>query len=110
MKKAQARAGAAWPLITTYDFSIRHDQDQRPLRWYKGALTTKGENKVADAPVVHIGENSPEHIAHRLMHEIAIVEGKSFQRSPGQGFERADRKWRSHFAECLNGPRTEIEL
>ena len=57
---------------------------------------------MADAPVVHIGENSPEHIAHRLMHEIAIVEGKSFQRSPGQGFEKADRKWiLDTFAECL---------
>jgi hypothetical protein len=29
------------------------------------------------ATVVHIGENSPEYIAYRLMHEIANIEGKS---------------------------------
>ena len=30
---------------------------------------------MSDAPVVHIGENSPEQVAYRLMHEIATQEG-----------------------------------
>ena len=57
---------------------------------------------MADAPVVHIGENSPQYIAYRLMHEIATVEGKSFQRNPGGGYQQADRAWiLNTYAECV---------
>ena len=31
---------------------------------------------MADAPVVHIGENSPEEVAHKLMIKILIAEEK----------------------------------
>ncbi len=40
---------------------------------------------------VHIGENSPEEVAHKLMHEIAKVEGLNlYQARDGK---TADRKW-----------------
>ena len=29
---------------------------------------------MADAPVVHIGENSPEKVAHKLTHEVLSYE------------------------------------
>lgn len=65
---------------------------------------------MADAPVVHIGENSPEKIAHLLLHEIARVEGKIFFRSDKHpGDTTADRKWiLDTYAECIeavNGQR-----
>jgi hypothetical protein len=56
--------------------------------------------------VVHIGENSPEQVAYRLMHEIAAIEAKSFSRTPGPGYQSADRKWiLETYAECLNAVR-----
>lgn len=55
------------------------------------------------APVVHIGENSPERVAHVLMHEIAQMEGKVLHRSPGERSETATRKWvLDTYAECLD--------
>lgn len=48
---------------------------------------------MADQTVVHIGENSPEQVAYRLMHEIATVEGVSFSRMPSQGNRKATREW-----------------
>ena len=44
---------------------------------------------MADAPVVHIGENSPEYVAFRLMTSIAHVESKALH-SPSS---TADRDW-----------------
>lgn len=32
---------------------------------------------MADAPVVHIAENSPEYVAFRLLREVRIVEGQA---------------------------------
>jgi hypothetical protein len=32
---------------------------------------------MADKPVVHIGENSPEWVAYKLMHDILITERKT---------------------------------
>ena len=59
---------------------------------------------MADAPVVHIGENSPEQVAHTLMREIALVEQKSISSGQVQtGWTKADRKYiLDTYAECLN--------
>lgn len=49
---------------------------------------------MADTSVVHIGENSPEQVAFKLMQLIAINEGKTGS---------ADRKWMlDTYAECLH--------
>jgi len=54
--------------------------------------------------VVHIGENSPEQVAYKLMERIADVEERSIHsRYPGtKGWTAADRKWLlDTYAECL---------
>lgn len=57
---------------------------------------------MADAPVVHIGENSPEKVAHTLLHEIARIEGKTFHQNPNAGYQTATREWiLDTYAECL---------
>lgn len=57
---------------------------------------------MADTAVVHIGENSPEQVAFKLMNEIASVEKKSMHASPSNGWTTADRKWiLDTYAECL---------
>jgi hypothetical protein len=49
-------------------------------------------------PVVHIGENSPEEVAFRLMRIIGTSEGKNTSVPSGN----ADRKWLlDTYAECL---------
>lgn len=40
-----------------------------------------------------VGENSPEHVAYRLMHDIALVEGKVLHRNAGRDSTSADRYW-----------------
>ena len=61
---------------------------------------------MADAPVVHIGENSPEHVAYRLMHEIAAVEGIVFYRSKDADKKSADRNWiLNTYVDCLAATR-----
>lgn len=46
---------------------------------------------MADHSVLQIGENSPEHVAYRLMERIADVEGVSLSKA---GKEKlATRKW-----------------
>lgn len=56
---------------------------------------------MADTPVVHIGENSPEQIAYKLLQTIASNEGKSLHSSVA-GKSTADRKWLlDTYAECL---------
>ena len=58
--------------------------------------TTKGLS-MSDKPVVHIGENSPEHVAYELMTGILRVEGK---------INSADRKLiLDTYAECLDAVR-----
>ena len=48
---------------------------------------------MADQPVVHIGENSPEYVAFKLYHEITRIEARG---------EKPDRKWiLDTYAECL---------
>lgn len=57
---------------------------------------------MADQPVVHIGENSPEQVAYRLLEDVARVEGKVFWKDPESG-ETADRRWiLDTYAECLS--------
>jgi hypothetical protein len=51
---------------------------------------------MADAPVVHIGENSPEQVAYKLYRDIRLEEKKS----------NADRKYvLDTYAECLEAVR-----
>jgi hypothetical protein len=58
----------------------------------------------AAAPVIHIAENSPEHIAYRLLRDVALIEHKAIT-GPGEikeGWTRADRKWLlDTYSECL---------
>ena len=57
---------------------------------------------MADQPVVHIGENSPEQVAFKLMFNIARVEGKVLHRNPEDGEETASKEWLlDTYAECL---------
>src|SRR5687768_3433472 len=55
------------------------------------------------APVVHIGENSPERIAYKLMDHIATVEKKiMFHTRELEGRQTVDRQWiLDTYAECL---------
>lgn len=56
------------------------------------------------APVVHIGENSPEQVAYRLLERVAGLERKSIHGSSdlSSGWTAADRKWLlDTYAECL---------
>ncbi|MCK1729696.1 hypothetical protein [Bradyrhizobium sp. 142] len=54
------------------------------------------------APVVHIGENSPEQVAYKLMERVADVERKSFHNQPSSGWTTADRNWiLDTYAECF---------
>ena len=57
---------------------------------------------MADQPVVHIGENSLEQVAYKLIDNIARIEGKVTHRNPGDGKETASREWiLDTYAECL---------
>jgi hypothetical protein len=57
---------------------------------------------MADAPVVHIGENSPEQVAFKLMEIIANHEDKVLRGSTSGPTKKADRKWiLDTYAECL---------
>jgi siderophore synthetase component len=61
-----------------------------------------GGRYMAENTVVHIGENSPEHVAYRLLHDIANVEDKILHRSRDNPGKVADRKWvLDTYAECL---------
>ena len=55
---------------------------------------------------IHIGENSPEHIAWKLFHDVAAVEGKALHRNPGPNQEPANRQWiLDTYAECIRAVR-----
>ena len=63
---------------------------------------TRGGTNMPDA-VVHVGENSPEHVAYRLMRDVANLEGRSFARD---GQTPADRQWLlDTYGECLEAAR-----
>ena len=55
---------------------------------------------MANAPVVHIGENSPEEVAYKLLRTIASNEGKLLGSAVTKA--TADRKWLlDTYAECI---------
>lgn len=55
---------------------------------------------MADGAVVHIGENSPEEVAYKLLTTIASNEGKTLRYDGDQA--SAERKWLlDTYAECL---------
>jgi len=57
---------------------------------------------MADTPIVHIGENSPQQIAYKLMRDIAHVEDKLLEQSVKNPTKVADRKWiLKTYAECF---------
>lgn len=56
---------------------------------------------MADAPVVHIGENSPEYIAYKLFLNIAQVEKRTLNPAIGAA-NSADREFILRtYAQCL---------
>lgn len=56
---------------------------------------------MADNTVVHMGENSPEQIAYKLLQAIAMNEGMTLANTH-VGKASADRKWLlDTYAECL---------
>jgi hypothetical protein len=61
---------------------------------------------MADAPVVHIGENSPEYVAYRLMLDIAEAEGKRFSKpvAGSSGGPRLDSGYVSPMLESRSRP------
>jgi hypothetical protein len=53
---------------------------------------------MADTPVVHIGENSPEEVAYKLFRHIGTAESKGL----GASSTTADREWiLKTYAMCL---------
>ncbi len=58
---------------------------------------------MADNAVVHIGENSPEQVAFKLMQEISNVEGVQLY---SHGEKPVSREWvLDTYAECLKAVR-----
>jgi hypothetical protein len=54
---------------------------------------------MADVAMVHIGENSPEQVAYKLMQDIAKCEGTDLG---ADGDRAATREWvLTTFAQCL---------
>ncbi len=54
-------------------------------------------------PSVHIGDNSPEEVAFKLMHQIARLEGRAMT---FDGKTPADRQWLlDTYSECLSAVR-----
>jgi hypothetical protein len=58
---------------------------------------------MADNTVVHIGENSPEQVAYKLMQDVMQAEKRSHASDGGNnGWQRADRAYMlSTYYECL---------
>lgn len=61
---------------------------------------------MSEMAVVHIGENSPEYVAFRLMQEVLQVENKLLHPSEESPQKVASRKLiLDTYAECLNAVR-----
>lgn len=59
---------------------------------------------MADNAVVHIGENSPEEVAYKLMKDISNVERRPLFNT--EKVQPADRAWiLDTYAECLEAVR-----
>jgi hypothetical protein len=58
---------------------------------------------MAETSIIHVGENSPEYVAFRLMEKIAASEGRIFTDRPSGTQQSADRAWiLSTYRECLS--------
>lgn len=58
---------------------------------------------MTDTSIMHLGENSPEYVAFRLMEKIAASEGRIFTDRPNGTHQSADRAWiLSTYQECLS--------
>ncbi|THD61070.1 hypothetical protein [Phenylobacterium sp.] len=56
---------------------------------------------MADAKIMNVGENTPEHVAFKLLEIIASNEGKRLTTNMA-GSATAERKWLlDTYAECL---------
>lgn len=52
--------------------------------------------------IVHVNENTQEHVAYRLFMDIAKAEGIVFVPDPPPGYQTAERKWiLETYAACL---------
>jgi hypothetical protein len=64
---------------------------------------------MTDTAPVHIGENSPEQVAYKLLENIAAVEKMVLTVHSGSlasGWKFADRKWiLDTYAECMGAVR-----
>ena len=71
------------------------------------ATAPLGEPMISGTPTIHVGENSPEEVALKLLRYIASVERKVLHTTtPGSGEMPADRKWiLDTYAECLKAVR-----
>jgi hypothetical protein len=57
--------------------------------------------------VVHIGDNSPQEVAYKLMRDIAHAEDKLLSYSEKNSQKVANRKWiLDTYAECLRAVHT----
>ncbi len=57
---------------------------------------------MADETVVHIGENSPEHVAFRLLELVMSCEKRTQFDPPSSGLKTVDREYLlDTYAECL---------
>lgn len=58
---------------------------------------------MADNAVVHIGENSPEQVAYKLLQDVMIAEARTIAPQGVNGKQAVDRKWLlDAYAECLH--------
>ena len=77
--------------------NLRGRDSCRRLTYHSNGTTQDRGHEMAET-VVHIGENSPEQVAYKLMDIIGSVEGKVFY----QDQNSADRTWiLDTYAECL---------
>ena len=65
---------------------------------------------MTDAPVLQVGENSPEYVAYRLMRDVLTEENNANHRS-GQNAQKPPReRILDTYAECLQTVRGNREL
>ena len=68
-------------------------------------LRQRGHGMADATHPIHIGENSPEQVAFKLLQEIALAEGIGLRGF--QSTKKPDRKWiLNTYAECLQAVRT----
>lgn len=64
---------------------------------------------MTDQSVIHTGENSPVHVASKLMQNVMSVEKRSLSGEPSSGWTPADRAYLLDlYAECLRAVQTPL--